>query len=125
MAETRLTNELVKAFDENEKIGTFKAGEKLAEFGNKQNEVNEALAANVNALIKRVCALEDQQIKNNEIMTKMANELAAAKKEVDRLRLAEKLNSGAIVRLNNAVNVYADDYVETEGSSEENNTQNA
>lgn len=125
MAETRLTNELVKAFDGNEKIGTFKAGEKLAEFGSKQNEVNEALAANVNALIKRVCALEDQQIKNNEIMTKMANELAIAKKEVDRLRLAEKLNSGAIVRLNNAVNVYADDYVETEDSGEENDTQNA
>lgn len=118
MAETRLTNELVKAFDGHEKIGTFKAGEKLTEFGNKQNDVNEALAANINALIKRVCALEDQQEKNNQIIEKLTAELSAAKKELDRLRLAERLNSGAIVRLNNAVNVYADD-----GGEEEKNSQ--
>lgn len=103
MADTRLTNELMRTFDGHEKIGTFKAGEKLTEFGERQNEANEALAANVNSLIKRVCALEDKQEKNNEIMRKIAGELNAFKKELDRVRLNEKLNSSAIERFNNAL----------------------
>jgi len=56
-----------------------------------------------------VCALEDQQEKNTEIIRKLAIELASAKKELDRLRLSEKLNSGAIERLNNAVMLSKDE----------------
>ena len=85
------------------KVGTFKAGEKLMEFGEKQNAANEALAANLNDLIKRVCALEDKQLQNEDIMRRIANELAAYKKELDRVRLSEKLNSGAIERLDRAI----------------------
>ena len=106
MAEKKLTNELMRTFDGHGKIGAFKAGEKLTEYGQRQNEANEALAGNVNSLIKRVCALEDQQEK---IIRKLAIELASAKKELDRLRLSEKLNSGAIERLNNAVMLSKDE----------------
>ena len=69
----------------------------------KQNAANEALAANLNDLIKRVCALEDKQLQNEDIMRRIANELAAYKKELDRVRLSEKLNSGAIERLDRAI----------------------
>lgn len=103
MAETNLTNEKMKTFDGGEKVGTFKAAAKLAEFGERQNEANEALALNINSLIKRVCALEDKQLETDEIMRKIATELSAFKKELDRIRLTEKLNSGAIERLSNAV----------------------
>lgn len=103
MADARLTNELMRTFDGHEKIGAFKAGGKLTEFGERQNEANEALAANVNSLIKRVCALEDNQEKNKEILRKISGELNAFKKELDRVRLAEKLNSSAIERFNNAL----------------------
>ena len=99
----KLTNEKMHTFSGHEKVGAFKAGEKLMEFGEKQNTANELLAANVNDLIKRVCALEDKQIQNEDIMRKIANELAAFKKELDRVRLTEKLNSGAIERLDRAV----------------------
>lgn len=99
----KLTKEKMRTFTGHEKIGTFKAGEKLTEFGEKQNEANEALAANINDLIKRVCALEDEQIKHKEIMRGIAAELAAFKKELDRVRLSEKLNSGAIERLDRAI----------------------
>ncbi|WP_242939907.1 MULTISPECIES: hypothetical protein [Ruminococcus] len=99
----KLTNEKMRTFSGHEKIGTFKAGEKLTEFGDKQNAANELLALNINDLIKRVCALEDKQIQNEDIMRKIANELAAFKKELDRVRLTEKLNSGAIERLDRAV----------------------
>ena len=109
MAEKKLTNELMRTFDGHGKIGAFKAGEKLTEYGQRQNEANEALAGNVNSLIKRVCALEDQQEKNTEIIRKLAIELASAKKELDRLILSEKLNSGAIERLNNAVMLSKDE----------------
>lgn len=105
MAETKLTNELIHSFDGHEKIGAFKAGEKLTEFGERQNDVNEALASNINSLIKRVCALEDMQEKNKEIMQKIAAELNALKKELDRIRLSDKLNSNAIARLNNAISM--------------------
>lgn len=104
MSDMKLTNEKMKTFDDEEKVGFFKTGEKLMEFGEKQNSANEALAYNINDLIKRVCALEEKQIKNEEIMRKMATELAAAKKELDRIRLSDKLNTSAIARLNNAIN---------------------
>lgn len=103
MSETKLTNEFIRAFDGHEKIKMTKTAEKLTEFGEKQNDVNEALASNINSLIKRVCALEDQQEKNTEILKKIANELASFKRELDRVRLTEKLNSGAIERLTNAM----------------------
>jgi hypothetical protein len=93
----------MKTFTGHQKIGTFKAGEKLTEFGEKQNIANEMLAANVNDLIKRVCALEDKQLQNEDIMRKLATELGAFKKELDRVRLTEKLNSGAIERLDRAI----------------------
>ena len=103
MSDMKLTKDKMLTFTGHEKIGTLKAGEKLTEFGEKQNSANELLAANINDLIKRVCALEDQQIKNAEVMRRIADELAAFKKEIDRVRLAEKLNSGAIERLDRAV----------------------
>lgn len=103
MQDMRLTNEKMMTFDGHEKVGTFKAAEKLMQFGEKQNAANEVLAANVNDLIKRVCALEDQQIRNDEVMKKIAGELSGFKKELDRIRLTEKLNSGAIERLDNAM----------------------
>lgn len=104
MSDMKLTNEKMQTFTGHEKIGLFKAGEKLTDFGEKQNIANEALAFNVNDLIKRVCALEEKQLKNEEIMRKMATELASLKKELDRVRLSDKLNTSAIARLNNAVN---------------------
>ena len=103
MSDIKLTKEKMHTFSGHEKIGTFKAGEKLTEFGEKQNNANELLAANVNDLIKRVCALEDKQLRNEEVMRRIANELAEFKKELDRVRLSEKLNSGAIERLDRAV----------------------
>lgn len=105
MAETKLTNEFIRAFDGHEKIKMTKSAEKLTEFGERQNDVNEALASNINSLIKRVCALEDQQEKNTSVLKKIANELAAFKRELDRIRLTEKLNSGAIERLSNAMSL--------------------
>lgn len=105
MSDTKLTNELMHTFDGHEKIGSLKAGAKLTEFGERQNDANEALAANVNELIKRVCALEDKQVRSEEILHKIAAELNAFKKELDRIRLSEKLNSGAIERLSNAIDL--------------------
>lgn len=99
----KLTNEKMLTFTGHEKVGMFKTGEKLTEFGEKQNAANEALAANVNDLIRRVCELEEKQLRNEEIMRSLANELNAFKKELDRVRLSEKLNSGAIERLDKAV----------------------
>ena len=97
MDDMRLTNEKIKAYD-GEK-GVFKTGAALEKFGEKQNSVNELLALNINDLIKRVCALEDQQIKNVEIMQKLAAEVSALRTEVDRLKLTAKLNTNAIERL--------------------------
>ena len=91
MSDMKLTNEKMLTFTGHEKVGTFKAGEKLMEFGEKQNNANELLAANV------------KQLQNEDIMRRIANELAAYKKELDRVRLSEKLNSGAIERLDRAI----------------------
>ena len=96
MSDMKLTKDRMLTFSGHEKISTLKAGEKLTEFGDRQNNANELLAANINDLIKRVCVLEDQQVKTAEVMRRIADELTAFKKELDRIRLAEKLNSGAI-----------------------------
>lgn len=98
----KLTNEKMRTFGGHERIGVFNAGEKLTEFGEKQNTANEALAANINDLIKRVCALEDKAVKHEEIMKTLANELNGFKRELDRLRLSDKLNSGAIEQIGRA-----------------------
>ncbi len=101
----KLTNEKMRTFGGHERIGVFNAGDKLTEFGEKQNTANEALAANINELIKRVCALEDKALKHEEIMKTLANELNGFKRELDRLRLSDKLNSGAIERLDKALDL--------------------
>ena len=102
MSDMKLTNERIKAFD-TKKISLVNTPSVVSEFGKKQNSVNEVLALNINDLIKRVCALEDQQVKNKETMSKIAGDLSAFKKELDRVRLSEKLNSGAIERLDRAL----------------------
>ncbi|MBR6069962.1 MAG: hypothetical protein IKP78_05170 [Ruminococcus sp.] len=112
MSDMKLTNEKMHTFDGHEKVGVFKSGEKLTDFGEKQNAANEALAANINDLIVRVCALEEKQIQNAEVMRKLAGELAAFKKELDRLRLSDKLNTSAVERLNKAISLAQGD---TEG----------
>jgi chromosome segregation ATPase len=101
----KLTNEKMRTFGGHERIGVFNAGDKLTEFGEKQNTANEALAANINELIKRVCTLEDKAVKHEEIMKTLANELNGFKRELDRLRLSDKLNSGAIERLDKALDL--------------------
>ena len=103
MSDIRLTNEKMLTLTGHEKIGTFKAAEKLTEFGEKQNIANEALAANVNDLIKRVCAIEDRELKDRDIMRKIADELTAFKRDLDRVRLSSKLNNTAIERLDHAI----------------------
>lgn len=124
MSDMKLTNERMMTFVGHEKIGTLKAAEKLMEFGDKQNLANEALAANVNDLIKRVCALEDanevlvanvndlkkrvglleeKERRSSETVKKLTGDLSMAKRELDRVRLTSKLNSSSIERLNNIV----------------------
>lgn len=115
----KLTNEKMLTFSGHEKVGVFKAGEKLTEFGEKQNSANEVLAANINDLIKRVCALEDKQLRDEEIMKKIAKELSAAKKEIERIRLSDKLNSGAIARIDNALRLAEGGGNENENTSTE------
>ena len=105
MSDIRLTNEKMLTFTGHEKIGALKAAEKLTDFGERQNIANEALAANVNDLIKRVCALEDKEIQNKDIMRKIAGELTAFKRDLDRVRLTSKLNTSSIERLDNAIKV--------------------
>lgn len=108
MSELKLTNEKMKAYNGEDNKGAFKTSARLDAFGENQNSVNELLAVNINELIKRVCSLEDERDKHSRIMKKMANEIASLKAEVDRLKLTAKLNTGAIERLNNAVN-YSED----------------
>ncbi|MCM1507456.1 MAG: hypothetical protein NC177_10030 [Ruminococcus flavefaciens] len=125
MSDMKLTNAKMKTFDGDEKISTFQAGARLADFGEKQNNANVMLAGNVNDLIKRVCFLEDQNLQLtetlrhladkqlesiNKINTEHANamkaltsEMKSLKAELDRVRLASKLNTSAIDRLNTAV----------------------
>lgn len=120
MSDSKLTKDKMRTFDGHEKVGMLKAGEKLTEFGEKQNIANEAMALNINDLIKRVCLLEDKQLENEKkfkeldeqqkklteaimkIASELKNEINETKKELDRVRLTEKLNSGAIERLDKA-----------------------
>lgn len=97
MSDLKLTNDKIKAYDGAK--GIFKNSSAIERFGENQNGVNELLAANINELIKRVCTLEEQQVKNNEIMKKMAGEIQSLKAESDRLKLTAKLNTNAIDRL--------------------------
>lgn len=127
MSDTKLTNAKMKTFDSDEKISAFQTGARLADFGEKQNTANIMLATNVNDLIKRVCFLEDQNIQLTETLHHLADkqleavskinlehsnamkaitaELKSLKAELDRVRLASKLNTSAIDRLNKAISI--------------------
>lgn len=127
MSDIKLTNAKMKTFDGEEKISAFQTSARLADFGEKQNVANIALATNVNDLIKRVCFLEDQNLQLTETLRHLADkqieainkintehsnamkniavELKSLKAELDRVRLSTKLNNSAIERLNNAVSI--------------------
>lgn len=100
----RLTNESMKTF-EDEKKGAFKTGVRLEEFGRNQNRANELLALNVNDLIKRVCAIEERNLKYEKNFKLLADEIKAFKNELDRLKLTAKLNSNAVDRLSRAMSI--------------------
>lgn len=125
MSDMKLTNAKMKTFEGEEKISAFQAASRLTDFGEKQNNANTMLAANVNDLIKRVCFLEDQQVQMTDTLHRLADkhveavskinaehsnamkavsaELKALKAELDRVRLASKLNTSAVDRLNKAI----------------------
>lgn len=127
MSDMKLTNAKMKTFDSEEKISAFQTGTRLADFGEKQNTANNLLASNVNDLIKRVCFLEDQNLQLTETLHHLADkqleainkintehsnamksvtaELKSLKAELDRVRLTSKLNTSAIDRLNNAIDI--------------------
>ena len=105
MSDTRLTKDKLVTFDGHEKISALKAPAKLTDFGEKQNEVNVLIAAVLDELSQKVAELENKQAQSNEAMRKIAEELGAYKKELDRIRLSEKLNSGTIERLSNALRI--------------------
>lgn len=102
MSELKLTNDKMKTYNSEDNKGAFKTSARLEAFGNNQNSTNELLAANINELIKRVCALEDERDKHSDIMRRLASELSTFKAELDRLKLTAKLNTNAIARLSNA-----------------------
>ncbi|MDE5770400.1 MAG: hypothetical protein K2I06_02055 [Ruminococcus sp.] len=125
MSDMKLTNAKMKTFDGEEKISAFQTAARLTDFGEKQNNANTMLAANVNDLIKRVCFLEDQQVQMTDTLHRLADkhvealnkvnsehsnamkainaELKALKAELDRVRLTSKLNTSAIDRINRAI----------------------
>lgn len=127
MSDIKLTNAKMKTFDGEEKISTFHAPARLADFGEKQNNANFILADNINVLIDRVTFLEEQNIQLTETIRHLADkqiesinkitaehstamkniavELKSLKAELDRLRLSTKLNNSAIERLNNAISI--------------------
>ena len=105
MADTKLTKDKLVTFDGHEKINALKAPAKLTDFGEKQNEANELLAAAIEELGAKVATLEAKQTQSSEAIRKIAEELGAYKKELDRIRLSEKLNSGTIERLSNALRI--------------------
>lgn len=115
--EHRLTNESMKTYTEG-KAGAFKAGAKLEEFGKNQNHANEMLALNVNDLIKRVCAIEDRNVKYEKNFKMIADELTAFKNEIDRLKLTAKLNSNAVDRLTKAISIASGEEVNSENAAE-------
>ena len=100
-----LKKEKMVTFDGHEKISALKAPAKLTDFGQKQNEANELLAAAISELAQKVADLEEKQAQSNEAIRKIAEELGSYKKELDRIRLSEKLNSGTIERLSNALRI--------------------
>ncbi|MBR1592237.1 MAG: hypothetical protein IJ666_04420 [Ruminococcus sp.] len=102
MSDYRLTDEELKIYD-GQQPNPFRTGAKLAEIGEKQNAVNQAFAENINSLAQRIQSLEEEHLKTVEIMRKIAGELNAFKKELDRLRLSDKLNTNAVERLDKAV----------------------
>jgi len=103
MSDTKLTKDKLVTFDGHEKISALKAPAKLTDFGEKQNEANELLAAAITELSAKITALEEKQAQSSEVIRKIAEELGSYKKELDRIRLSEKLNSGTIERLSNAL----------------------
>lgn len=127
MSDIKLTNAKMKTFDGDEKISTFQTASRLADFGERQNTANIALAGNVNDLIDRVAFLEEQSVQFTETIRHLADkqieainkinaehsnamkniavELKSMKAELDRVRLSTKLNNSAIERLNNAISI--------------------
>lgn len=103
MSDTKLTKEKLVTFDGHEKISALKAPAKLTDFGEKQNEANELLAAAITELRAKIAELEEKQAQSSEVIRRIAEELGSYKKELDRIRLSEKLNSGTIERLSNAL----------------------
>lgn len=103
MADTGLDKKKLVTFDGHEKISALKAPAKLTDFGERQNEANELLAEAITALEGRIASMEERQRRSEDAMQAIAKELAAFKKELDRVRLSEKLNSGTIERLSNAL----------------------
>ncbi len=122
MSDIKLTRDKMKTYS-GEQSGFLKTGASLEEFGKKQNSANEALAANINELLKRVTAVETEQIRqiesmnlriselerreleHREILKKIATELNAAKRTLDRVRLSDKLNTSAVERISKALNL--------------------
>lgn len=105
MPGTGLDKKKLLTFDGHEKVNALKAAAKLTDFGQKQNEANELLAGAISELAQKVAELEGKQAQSNEAIRKIAEELGAYKKELDRIRLSEKLNSGTIERLSNALRI--------------------
>ena len=103
MADTGLNKKKLVTFDGHEKISALKAAAKLTDFGERQNEANELLAEAISALGDRIASLEERQNRSEGALQAIAKELSAFKKELDRVRLSEKLNSGTIERLSNAL----------------------
>ncbi|HBB72568.1 MAG TPA: hypothetical protein DCZ71_08195 [Ruminococcus sp.] len=120
---TEINREDMLAFD-GSRGGTFKTASQLSDFGSRQNSVNMVLADRVNALIAetqqlreklrdsdetiawlrlQLEQLEERERRTGEIMKRLAEEVSSYKKEVDRVRLAEKLNSSAIERLDRII----------------------
>lgn len=104
-----LKTENIRTFTGHEKVSLFHVGEKLTEFGENQNSVNEALAAALSELSAHVSSLEnrleEKQLKHEEIMKRLASELSALKKDFERLKLSDKLNTSSIKRLNDMINL--------------------
>ncbi len=89
-----------------EKSGIGKTAQTLKQFGENQNALNAQLAEQIVQLAKqledamqRIAKLEAEQEKNITRFGRCAAELDEVQKELDRLRLATKLNTNAIDRM--------------------------
>lgn len=106
MQDLKITPEKAKTYDtESEKNGVFKTPARLDGFGKKQNEYNDIVMENIAELKKRICNLEDEQVKTTDRFRICANELQAFKVELDRMKLTTKLNSNTIDRLTKAIDI--------------------